>query len=97
MTVQDKRDPFGGRSYAERLAEQEAEPEPPPRKPIDRRPRAMTYRIGDGLVTRINAAAQQYNVEKSGLVRVLLNYALDALEEEELTLPLQQKPHKLDM
>ena len=67
-----------------------------PRKP-DTRDKPMTYRIGEELIERINAAAEERNVEKSGLVKVLLSYALDALDSGELELPIKEKPRKLDV
>lgn len=87
--TQPKRDPFEGKSYVDRLAK-----EPPP--PADRRPRPMTYRLGDEVISRVNAAAAAYNVEKSSLVKVLLTFALDALDRGELVLDLPERPAKLD-
>lgn len=81
-----KRDPLaGGERYVDRLR-RGVEAQKRERK--DNRPRPMTYRIGDELVERINAAAEHYNVEKSGLVRTLLAYALDSLDTGQWTLPI---------
>lgn len=82
--TQKKRDPLkGGKSYADRLA-REAETQ----EAKDSRPRAMTYRIGEDLINRINATAKRHNVEKQGLVQALLTYALDSLETGEWELPI---------
>lgn len=79
-----KRDPLkGGKSYVDRLAR-----ETKAREREDTRPRPMTYRIGEELISRINDIAEQYNVEKQGLVRALLTYSLDALETGEWELPI---------
>ena len=94
--MQQKRDPFEGQSYVERLTQQDPGlEEEAPRKRVDRRPRAMTYRIGDELVSRINEIAEKENVEKSGLVRALLTHALDDLDDGKWALPVPQKPRKL--
>jgi hypothetical protein len=86
------RDPFAGaESYVDRIRHQAEE-----QKRRDRRPRAMTYRIGDELVQRINATAERQNVEKSALVRALLGHALDALEAGEWVLPIRGR-QKLDV
>ena len=47
------------------------------------------------------AIAEDLNVEKSGLVKVLLNYALDAIENGDLDVDeyvrLRKRPRKLDI
>jgi hypothetical protein len=60
--------------------------------------RAVSYRIGLDTRDRINTAAEQHNVEKSSLVRFLLNFALDELELSRITLPIvsDPRPRKLD-
>jgi hypothetical protein len=85
-----KRDPFGGKTYAERVAGQEQQP-----ARVDHRPKPMTYRIGEVLIDRINRTADAYNVEKQGLVRALLRYALDALDREEWELDIEEKRRRV--
>lgn len=93
---QDKRDPFGGLSYAERVAKQEEEADEKKQRP-DRRPRPMTYRIGDDVIERINNVAERENVQKSDLVRALLIHALDALDRGQWELPIDERPRRLDV
>ena len=60
--------------------------------------RAVSYRIGLDTRDRINRSANIHNVEKSSLVRFLLNHALTELENGTITLPTSRdtRPRKLD-
>lgn len=82
-----KRNPFDDLgSYSERAVKRS---ETKPAKK-DRRMRAMTYRIGDDLITRINRVADEYRVNKQPLVRALLTRALDELESGAWELPVEE-------
>jgi hypothetical protein len=88
----NKQDPFGGNSYLGGLGGQQD------KERVDNRPAAATYRIGD-LRDEINDLSAKHNVEKSSLVRVLLRYAIDGLNNGEWALPLDEAkppPRKLD-
>ncbi len=85
-----------GSTYAERIAGLTGEDDTDKSFKTDNRDRAMTYRVGDDIIGRVNRVAQQHNVEKSPLVKFLLTYALDALERGELKLPLQEKKREID-
>lgn len=68
------------------------------RRPDDTKP--ATYRIGSNLKGRIDETAADLNVEKSGLVKFLLQSALDLLDAGEITLPEfapVEKPRKLKL
>jgi hypothetical protein len=52
---------------------------------------AATYRIGQDLIDRINAAAEKHSVDKTGLVKALLTHALDELEADKWELPPAEK------
>jgi hypothetical protein len=52
---------------------------------------AATYRIGQDLIDRINAAAEKHSVDKTGLVKALLTHALDELEVDKWELPPAEK------
>lgn len=83
------------------LMGQVPEPEPEPPKKPDTRDKPMTWRVGEATSKRVNAIAEDLNVEKSGLVKVLLNYALDAIENGDLDVDeyvrLRKRPRKLDI
>lgn len=83
------------------LGERRTETETAPNQKEENRKeqkRAVSYRIGLDTRDRINFAAARHNVEKSSLVRFLLNFALDELETQRLTLPIASdpRPRKLD-
>lgn len=83
-----------GKNATQRAAKSQQERDA--RRPDDTKP--ATYRIGSNLKERIDEAASDLNVEKSGLVKFLLHSALDLLDEGELTLPEFapiEKPRKL--
>ncbi len=61
----------------------------------------MTWRVGEATSNRVNVIDEDLNVEKSGLVKVLLNYALDAIESGDLDVDeyvkMRKRPRKLDI
>ena len=69
------------------------------RKSRERPPehRTAAYRIGDATITRINAAAKRYNVQKGDLVKFLLNHGLDQLDAGAVNLPTEPPtgPHRI--
>lgn len=82
-----KRDPFSDMpSYAQRVAKRTEKK--------DSRPRAMTYRIGDKVIERINQIANEHGVQKGPLVRALLTHALDDLETGQWQLPIKEEVRK---
>lgn len=58
-----------------------------------------TWRVGDEVIGRVNEKAEANNVEKSSLVRLLLTYALDAMDKGDLSIDdyVASGPRKLDV
>ena len=57
--------------------------------------RVASYRLGEELITRIDAAAADQGIDsskKAAFVGRLLTYALDALDRGELTIPKRETP-----
>lgn len=46
--------------------------------------KSASYRIGEKVIERVNRTAKKHNVNKSDLVRFLLEHAIDMLEEGHL-------------
>jgi hypothetical protein len=49
-----------------------------------------TYLIAPEMVDRVKATAEQYRVGQNELVRFLLGYSLDQLDQGKLELPLEE-------
>lgn len=69
----------------------------PASKPKGTKP--ATWRVGDEIIGRVNEAAGKHNVEKSGMVRILLSFALDALDSGDIDVDsfISSGPRKVDV